>query len=529
MLKVKIFLQFSFIFLISFNIQAAELDEIQVLSGIGQKANFLIKIIKNENDKGSYVARISSPEKFINQKLFYSSHVVDLVPTITTINNETYIKITSKKNISVPYLNILVELIWASGQTTKKFSIFIPPKEIIKFLDSENGKNYVSKLVDESKKNQKEETNVVVNDSSEKSSFSKPNFQKDLTINVNQGDTLSKILRQIDGGNLTADQIMEVLLRVNPNAFIDNNINYLRLNAQLIIPKNLSEIVLSIDEAKEIIQKQNNSWLNKSKDQVALQENIDNSEKEVLELKGLEEDINNINSKAQERITYLEEQIIIKDKQIIDANERLEKLEATINELKQLIKSSSGVINNGQDENDQNKFSLNKFLFTPLDDEYMNAFLMSKVLKSNIREDLSFLLKINLFQIILIFFCIIFILFSLFYFFRKKKVNTYRNDSRIRTDESNLSNLQSNQTDFDLSKIDLSLDKNSIEIADVKKSFTPEEIISDSEAKSKLDLAKAYIEMNNFSSANEVISELINGASTTYRKLALELSKQINK
>ena len=166
MLKVKIFLQFSFIFLISFNIQAAELDEIQVLSGIGQKANFIIKIIKNENDKGSYVARISSPEKFINQKLFYSSHVVDLVPTITTINNETYIKITSKKNISVPFLNILVELIWASGQTTKKFSIFIPPKEIIKFLDSENGKNYVSKLVDESKKikNQGEKTHAVADD-----------------------------------------------------------------------------------------------------------------------------------------------------------------------------------------------------------------------------------------------------------------------------------------------------------------------------------------------------------------------------
>jgi len=530
-LKVKNFLQFSFIFLISFNIQAAELDDIEVLSGIGQKANFLIKIIKNENDKGSYVARISSPEKYINQKLFYSSHVVDLVPTITTINNETYIKITSKKNISVPFLNILVELIWASGQTTKKFSIFIPPREIIKFLDSENGKNYVSKLVDEFKKrkNQSEKTNVVTNDISEKSSFRKPNFEKDLTINVNQGDTLSKILRQIDGGNLTADQIMEVLLRVNPNAFIDNNINYLRLNAQLIIPKNLSEIVLSIDEAKEIIQNQNKSWLNKNKDQVALQENIDNSEKEVLELKGLEEDSENINSKAQERITYLEEQIIIKDKQIIDANERLEKLEATINELKQLIKSSSGAINNGQDESDKNEFSLNKFLFTPLDDEYMNAFLVSKVLKSNIREDLSFLLKINLFQIILISFCIIFILFSLFYFFRKKKVNTYRNDSRIRADKSNLSNLQSNETAFDLSKIDLSLDKNSIEIADVKKSFTPEEIISDSEAKSKLDLAKAYIEMNNLSSANEVINELINGASARYRKLAFELSKQIKK
>ena len=43
---------------------------------------------------------------------------------------------------------------------------------------------------------------MLLNDSSEKSSFSEPNFQKDLTINVNQGDTLSKILRQIDGGNL---------------------------------------------------------------------------------------------------------------------------------------------------------------------------------------------------------------------------------------------------------------------------------------------------------------------------------------
>ena len=82
---------------------------------------------------------------------------------------------------------------------------------------------------------------------------------------------------------------------------------------------------------------------------------------------------------------------------------------------------------------------------------------------------------------------------------------------------------------FDLSKIDLSLDKNSIKVADVKKSFTQEEPISDSEAKSKLDLAKAYIEMNNISSANEVISELINGASSTYRKFAEELSEQINK
>ena len=218
MSKVKVFLKIFFIFFISFNIKAAELDEIQVLSGIGQKANFLIKIIKNENDKGSYVARISSPEKFINQKLFYSSHVVDLVPTITTINNETYIKITSKKNITVAYLNILVELIWASGQTTKKFSIFIPPKEIIEFLNSDNGKNYVSKLVDESKKtkNQSEKIPVAADDLSETSSFSNPNFQKDLTINVNQGDTLSKILKKIDGGSLTSDQIMEVLLSSKP-------------------------------------------------------------------------------------------------------------------------------------------------------------------------------------------------------------------------------------------------------------------------------------------------------------------------
>ena len=303
MSKVKVFLKISFIFFISFNIKAAELDEIQVLSGIGQKANFLIKIIKNENDKGSYVARISSPEKFINQKLFYSSHVVDLVPTITTINNETFIKITSKKNITVAYLNILVELIWASGQTTKKFSIFIPPKEIIEFLNSDNGKTYVSKLVDESKKTKNQSEKIpAADDLSETSSFSNPNFQKDLTISINQGDTLSKILKKIDGGSLTSDQIMEVLLRINPNAFIDNNINYLKLNAQLIIPKNISELALPIDEAKEIILKQKNSWLNKSKDQVALQENFDNSEKEVLELKGLEEDSKNINSKAQERI-----------------------------------------------------------------------------------------------------------------------------------------------------------------------------------------------------------------------------------
>ena len=160
---------------------------------------------------------------------------------------------------------------------------------------------------------------------------------------------------------------------------------------------------------------------------------------------------------------------------------------------------------------------------------FYRLFSTTKFLKNNITEDLNFLLKINLFQIILIFFCIIFILFTLFYLLRKKKITTYKNDPRIYKDQSNLSDFQTNDTAFDLSKIDLSLDKNSIEIADVKKSFTQEETISDSEAKSKLDLARAYIEMNNISSANEVISELINGASSTYKKLAVELSEQINK
>ena len=42
---------------------------------------------------------------------------------------------------------------------------------------------------------------VAADDLSETSSFSNPNFQKDLTININQGDTLSKILRKIDGGS----------------------------------------------------------------------------------------------------------------------------------------------------------------------------------------------------------------------------------------------------------------------------------------------------------------------------------------
>ena len=124
-------------------------------------------------------------------------------------------------------------------------------------MNSDNGKTYVSKLVDESKKTKNQSEKIpAADDLSEISGFSNPNFQKDLTISINQGDTLSKILKKIDGGSLTSDQIMEVLLRVNPNAFIDNNINYLKLNAQLIIPKNISELALPIDEAKEIIQKQ---------------------------------------------------------------------------------------------------------------------------------------------------------------------------------------------------------------------------------------------------------------------------------
>ncbi len=78
---------------------------------------------------------------------------------------------------------------------------------------------------------------------------------------VKVGETLSKIASVLDqAGAYTLDQTMLALLRANPDAFLDDNVNLLKQGAVLRVPGRDDRASISADEAQLVVRQQMQQW-----------------------------------------------------------------------------------------------------------------------------------------------------------------------------------------------------------------------------------------------------------------------------
>jgi pilus assembly protein FimV len=78
---------------------------------------------------------------------------------------------------------------------------------------------------------------------------------------VKAGESLSKIASGLgQGTSYNLDQTMLALLRANPDAFLNDNINLLRQGSVLRVPRNEDRASISADEAQLVVREQMRQW-----------------------------------------------------------------------------------------------------------------------------------------------------------------------------------------------------------------------------------------------------------------------------
>ena len=78
---------------------------------------------------------------------------------------------------------------------------------------------------------------------------------------IKAGETLSKIAVSLDrASSYSLDQTMLALLRANPDAFLNDNINLLRQGAVLRVPGSEDKASISVDEAQLVVREQMQQW-----------------------------------------------------------------------------------------------------------------------------------------------------------------------------------------------------------------------------------------------------------------------------
>jgi pilus assembly protein FimV len=345
--------------------QAAGLGNLNVGSYLGQpfKAEIALVSVK-KGEIASLSARLASPEAFQKAGINFADYLSTLSVSIEKrADGQPYLQLSSPQAINEPFLNILIELNSPSGRVLREYTVLLDPAETQKTtsatpvlqsgVDGESLEDAPSATPQESVVIQSERTDWI----------------GETYGPVSQGDTLTRIARQVSPKDVDLNQMLVALYRANRDAFIEKNMNLLRVGVILRIPDESEISTIAPKEAVREVKLQTENWNiyrrrvadaaasmpGDSESRQSLTGKISTvTEKsapsgmsraeEVLilskgELLGIDQQATKGagNDSAQNYVRMMEEDAIAKERALEEANERVTMLEQNIAKLQRLL------------------------------------------------------------------------------------------------------------------------------------------------------------------------------------------------
>ncbi len=355
-------------------INAAGLGKLILNSALGQPLSAEIDIVVNNREEiPTLKASIAPREAFVQAGINYEPGFSTIKLSVESKSDGSpYIKLTSPQAINEPFLNILVELNWASGRILREYAVLLDPSEgSVQNIAAPNVNSTTPVAANTT------ESIPSIRNRSERSSSKQANRANPLDTYgpVIRGDTLSSIARQILPAGVDLNQMLVALYRANRDAFIANNMNLLRVGAVLKIPEKNEVASIDTSTARTEIRMQVQDWHNyqskvaatrneppsagiRQSDQGKIVTSIEKkpmadgeSAKEVLRLSSAQ--LTDKSGPASEsalldRLRVMEEDAIARNLALKEANERVAILEKSIENLKHLLELKDSVLAQAQ-------------------------------------------------------------------------------------------------------------------------------------------------------------------------------------
>jgi pilus assembly protein FimV len=111
---------------------AAGLGRITVLSALGQPLRAQLEVTASRDELNSLTAKLASADAF-------RVAGIDYVPALSALNfsrevkesnGKRYIEINTDRPLNEPFVDMLVELSWASGRLVREYTFLLDPPEL---------------------------------------------------------------------------------------------------------------------------------------------------------------------------------------------------------------------------------------------------------------------------------------------------------------------------------------------------------------------------------------------------------------
>ena len=312
-------------------------------------------------------ARLASPEAFKEAGIEYLPSMAGIRFAIEKRKGgQPYLRLTTVRPVNDPFLDVLVEVNWASGRLVREYTMLLDPPEVL-------GK-VTPVAVPKTKRAPAE-----VAPPSEATATARPvptprapspvaETKPTESLVVKKGDTLAKIAAATKPEGVSLDQMLVALFRTNEREFDGGNMNRLRAGKILAVPDAASAASITPDEARKVIVVQSqdfDAYRRKlgavvaaapvAKEDAAKQAAAGKIAPKVDErapapvpsqdkLEVSRTEAAKEGKALQGRITALEEDLVSRDRALNEARGRISELEKNLGDLKKLaeVKSQGG-------------------------------------------------------------------------------------------------------------------------------------------------------------------------------------------
>ncbi len=234
---------------------ALGLGEVKVSSALNQPLQAEIDLLQLRGLNASQVVT-----SLANTDDFYLAGVKPS-PVLSDIRFKLDIKgglgkiiLTTSTPIREPFLNFLIEVNWPSGRLVREYTVLLDPPVFA-----------AEDLLPRSRPVTPVAESAPSKKSAKKSASSQPAVSQPLPApskyRVTKSDTLWQIaLATRPDSSISPQQMMLAIQRVNPDAFIKNNINRLRSGVVLDIPSKEQILSFTEQESMQEVKRQNRNW-----------------------------------------------------------------------------------------------------------------------------------------------------------------------------------------------------------------------------------------------------------------------------
>ncbi|MDX2455926.1 MAG: FimV/HubP family polar landmark protein, partial [Gammaproteobacteria bacterium] len=274
MLKKLAVITALFFVTVSSNVHALGLGVIDMQSALNQPMKAVIDLTSaSGTDLSQIKVSIASQQAHDRIGLSRSRILADFRFSVEQDSRGmAFIRITSSDALHEPFLEFLLELQWPKGRLLREYTVLVDPPVTMPARPAVPlaPVSQAPAPVFHSPIRQSRPMPVRTSTPPERTDNTAPSANSYGPVRRN--DTLWNIAKRVRPDNdISMDQMMHALLRENPHAFINNNINRLQAGATLSIPDRNTIMSIAASEARAETNRQAREW--KDEQGVSDQEN----------------------------------------------------------------------------------------------------------------------------------------------------------------------------------------------------------------------------------------------------------------